>query len=78
MSVRDFGGPTRTSRSFLEFDRTRRVDTHYDEFRRYDCFVNYWWHHTDFAGLDDAPWVILICQDRDHAIQFPRRRRPPN
>jgi hypothetical protein len=53
MSVRDFGGPTRSSRSFLEFDRTRRVDTHYDEFRRYDCFVNHWWHYTDFAGLGD-------------------------
>jgi Replication-relaxation len=55
---------------FLEFDRTRRVDKNYDKFRRYDCFLNYWWRYADFGGLDDAPWVIFICQDRDHAIQF--------
>ena len=54
----------------LEFDRTRRVDKNYDKFRRYDCFLNYWWRYTDFGGLDDAPWVIFICQDRDHALQF--------
>jgi hypothetical protein len=55
---------------FLAFDRTRRVDKNYDKFRRYDCFLSYWWRYTDFGGLDDAPWVIFICQDRGHAIQF--------
>ncbi|MDQ3678328.1 MAG: hypothetical protein M3401_16275 [Actinomycetota bacterium] len=54
----------------LEFDRTRRVDKNYDKFRRYDCFPNYWWRHTDFGGLDDAPWLIFICHDRDHVLQF--------
>jgi hypothetical protein len=55
----------------IEFDRTRRVDKNYDKFRRYDCFLNYWRRHTDFDGDDeDAPWVIFICQDRDHALQF--------
>jgi hypothetical protein len=51
---------------FLAFDRTRRVDKNYEKFRRYDCFLNYWWRYTDFG----APWVIFICQERGHAIQF--------
>jgi hypothetical protein len=54
---------------YIEFDRTRRVDKNYDKFRRYDCFLNYWWHATD-VGLLDAPYVIFICQDRDHALLF--------
>ncbi|MDQ3879776.1 MAG: hypothetical protein M3295_01635, partial [Chloroflexota bacterium] len=54
---------------YIEFDRTRRVDKNYAKFRRYDCFLNYWWPATD-VGLLDAPYVIFICQDRDHALLF--------
>lgn len=27
----------------IEFDRTRRVDTNFDKFRRYDTFLVWWW-----------------------------------
>lgn len=62
------GGTARTY--FIEFDRTRRVDKNYDKFRRYDCFLNYWWRHSEWGWLDDAPVIVFICQDRDHALLF--------
>jgi hypothetical protein len=54
----------------IEYDRTRRVDKNYDKFRRYDGFLNGWWHHTAFADAGAAPFVVFICQDPDQRAQF--------
>lgn len=54
----------------IEFDRTRRVDKNYEKFRRYDAFLNWWWRHSDFADADELPYVVFVCQDRDHCEQF--------
>jgi hypothetical protein len=66
---RDDGKPG--ARTFLiEYDRTRRVDKNYGKFRRYDAFLNSWWHHTPLAELGDAPLVVFVCQDHRQREQF--------
>jgi hypothetical protein len=54
---------------FIEYDRTRRVDTNYEKFRRYDTFLCWWWQYTGFAD-GDRPFVIFICQDEDQRSRF--------
>jgi hypothetical protein len=54
----------------IEYDRTRRVDKNYGKFRRYDAFLNWWWHHTSLADLRDPPYVLFVCQDQDQREQF--------
>jgi Replication-relaxation len=55
----------------IELDRTRRDDKNYDKFRRYDSFLCWWWrHHLDWAGRQDPPIVLFICQDEDQRDFF--------
>jgi DNA-binding Lrp family transcriptional regulator len=65
---RDDGDGTHTF--LIEYDRTRRVDKNYGKFRRYDAFLNWWWHHTPLADLHDPPYVIFVCQDQHQREQF--------
>jgi hypothetical protein len=58
-------------RTFLiEYDRTRRVDKNFTKFRRYDAFLNWWWHHTQYADGDQPPFVVFVCQDQRQREQF--------
>lgn len=58
-------------RTFLiEYDRTGRVDKNYGKFRRFDAFLNWWWRHTEYAELDEPPFVIFVCQDEHQREQF--------
>jgi hypothetical protein len=54
----------------IEYDRTRRVDKNFTKFRRYDAFLNWWWHDSDYADGDEPPFVIFVCQDDDQREQF--------
>ena len=58
-------------RTFLvEYDRTGRVDKNYGKFRRYDAFLNWWWRHTEYAELDEPPFVLFVCQAKHQREQF--------
>jgi hypothetical protein len=66
---RDDGAPG--ARTFLiEYDRTCRVDKNYGKFRRYDAFLNSWWHHTAVAKVGEPPLVVFVCQDHRQREQF--------
>jgi len=54
----------------IEYDRTRRVDKNCGKFRRYDAFLNSWWHHTPLADLGEPPVVLFVCQDHRQRGQF--------
>lgn len=70
-AVLEVARPTATAAasSFLEYDRTRRVDKNYEKFRRYDTFLCWWWQHTSFAD-GDRPFVMFICHDEDQRNRF--------
>jgi Replication-relaxation len=55
---------------FIEYDRTRRVDKNFTKFRRYDAFLNWWWHDTPYGERDEAPFVLFVCQDSNQREQF--------
>jgi hypothetical protein len=58
-------------RTFLiEYDRTRRVDKNFTKFRRYDAFLNWWWHDTPYANAQQAPYIVFVCQDELQREQF--------
>jgi hypothetical protein len=58
-------------RTFLiEYDRTRRVDKNFTKFRRYDGFLNWWWHDSEYAEGDGPPFVVFVCQDEGQREQF--------
>jgi hypothetical protein len=54
----------------IEYDRTRRVDKNFTKFRRYDAFLNWWWHDSRFSDGDEPPFVVFVCQDADQREQF--------
>ena len=59
------------SRTFLvEFDRTGRVDKNLEKFRRYDAFLIWWWRHTEYGDMGEAPYVIFVCQTGDQRDRF--------
>ncbi|MEJ7715071.1 MAG: hypothetical protein WKF40_04925 [Thermoleophilaceae bacterium] len=33
---------------FIEYDRTRRVDKNFEKFRRYDTFLCWWSHFSEY------------------------------
>lgn len=58
-------------RTFLiEYDRTRRVDKNFKKFRRYDAFLNWWWHDSQYGDGDGPPFVVFVCQDKQQREQF--------
>jgi len=54
----------------IEYDRTRRVDKNFTKFRRYDAFLNWWWHDTPYGERNEAPFVVFVCQDANQREQF--------
>jgi hypothetical protein len=48
----------------------RYLAAHYGKFRRYDAFLNSWWHHTPQAELGEPPLVVFVCQDHRQREQF--------
>jgi hypothetical protein len=59
------------SRTLLvEYDRTRRLDKNYEKFRRYDAFLNWWWHQSNLAHHQAPPFVLFICQDDEQRAIF--------
>jgi Replication-relaxation len=58
-------------RTFLvEYDRTRRVDKNFTKFRRYDAFLNWWWHDSQYGDRDEPPFIAFVCQDDHQREQF--------
>ena len=56
----------------VEFDRTRRVDKNFEKFRRYDTFLNWWWHRSPEALDGPDPFVVFVCQDEQQQTEFLR------
>jgi hypothetical protein len=54
----------------IEYDRTRRVDKNFTKFRRYDAFLSWWWHDSEYADGPEPPFVVFVCQDGDQREQF--------
>jgi hypothetical protein len=54
----------------IEFDRTRRVDKNFEKFRRYDTFLNWWWHRSPEALDAPPPFVVFVCQDEQQQADF--------
>jgi hypothetical protein len=70
-AVLDVADGDEVVRTFLiEYDRTRRVDKNFTKFRRYDGFLNWWWHDSEYAEGDGPPFVVFVCQDEGQREQF--------
>jgi hypothetical protein len=54
----------------VEFDRMRRFDKNYGKLRRYDAFLNWWWHDSVYGDHDRPPYVVFVCQDEPHRENF--------
>ena len=55
---------------FIEYDRTRRVDKNFEKFRRYDSFLCWWSHFSEYRSLPRPPVVVFVCQDDEHLELF--------
>ena len=54
----------------IEFDRTGRVDKNFEKFRRYDTFLNWWWHRMPESLDRRPPYVVFVCQNEHQREQF--------
>jgi len=55
---------------FIEYDRTRRVDKNFEKFRRYDSFLCWWSHFSEYRSLARPPVIVFVCQDDEHLDLF--------
>jgi Replication-relaxation len=57
----------------IEWDRTVRLDRHFDKFRRYDAFLCGWWWRCPREAVDEEPpFVVFVCQDERQRELFMR------
>ena len=64
------------SRLFLiEYDRTTRVDKNYEKFRRYDCFLTWWWRHSPIESRPLMACGVSSCHLKNHSYAGNSRRK---